>query len=181
MSVVTNERWWRVEMRRGVEGSDEGRRLPDECQECNLRIHECACDGAARCISARIDSDKDRAFWVSPGAIANCYPARATSCISEYLQRPAPSFRPSRQAFWDATRASRTTSNFGHVLSVDRYSSSLKQMTKASNIVCSHLLYLWPKVSIEKHTGNANKKIEIVNKVSLERKINILMVTLPFI
>lgn len=44
-----------------VRGSDKGRRLPDECQECNLRILECA-RRVARCISAHIDSDKDRAF-----------------------------------------------------------------------------------------------------------------------
>lgn len=49
-------------------------------------------DESARCISVRIDSDKDRAFWMSPGAVANSYPARATSYISEYLRRrPAPS------------------------------------------------------------------------------------------
>lgn len=70
-------------------------------------------DESARCISVRIDSDKDRAFWVSPGAIANSYPARATSYISEYLRRPAPSASVSilrRQP------RLRTTSNFGRII-----------------------------------------------------------------
>lgn len=59
----------------------------------------------ARCISIRIDLDEDRAFWVSLGATANSYPARATSYISEYLRRPAPPLAV-LPAFWDATRIS---------------------------------------------------------------------------
>lgn len=135
------------------QGAPLARRVPgmqsSDSRMCTRRV--------ARCISARIDSDKDRAFWVSPEAIANSYPARATSCISEYLQRPV-TFLPPLSAFWDATRASRTTSNFGHILSVDRPSAFLKQILNALNIfsllLCllnNYLPYRWTKVLTEKN------------------------------
>lgn len=119
----------------------------------------------ARCISARIDSDKDRAFWVSPEAIANSYPARATSYISEYLQRPASSFHPRQHS--ETPPVSQTASNFGRVLSVDRSSfleQILTEISFALPLKKNHLLHLTPKVLMEK---NANKRYKLSWKEDL--------------